>query len=157
MVSTSVASSWPSHSATGAGRAPALLLEPRRAIAVLDQSTGASREMRVETIISHGLERLTPDVRILNVARDWWLCRRGADIELVAPFDLVVARGGELRRFPPRWLEAAATEAVLVVYGVRVGVRAPTGRSYNDDDRRGKLHQSRHEHIVAAGLVRWHG
>ena len=138
------------------GRLPVLLVEPRTAALVQDPATGDARyEIRAENAVGQGLRRLVTGPVVVDVARDWTLRRSGRRLELVGPFDQVLAEVD--LRLPAGWPEAArATGHVLVVYGARVGVGRPDGgRSYNDDDRRGELQASRRAGTVAAGLVRW--
>ena len=59
----------------------------------------------------------------------------------------------------PRWISAAVSRGqVLVLYGVRLGVRVPPNqrnRRYGPAERRAELKQARRAGIVAAGFVRW--
>jgi len=62
-------------------------------------------------------------------------------------------------RLEPRWVSAAVSWGqVLVLYGVRLGVRVPPNlgnRPYGPAERRAELQQARQAGIVAAGFVRW--
>lgn len=140
--------------AMGEGAAPTVLVEPRRAIAM--QSNGQTSEIQAEMIIAHGFARFHPswsDPPPLLSA--WSLCRTVSGVEL---WD----EGGIWARaqLAPghAWLDAAAAiGAVQVIYGVRIGVRVPLGRSYGDAEREHELHTSRREGIVAIATIPWHG
>lgn len=146
-------------------RMPVLLLEPRRAM-MLDHTAADApvREAHAEIAIADGLTRALPNsTSLLNTARDWQLrtppsTRTGGThsgtVELVTPAGNVLASG--MLRYPPGWADAARSIGhVLVIYGVRVGVRPPAGQSYNDRDRRAELDDSRQVGAAAWGIVAW--
>lgn len=138
------------------GQLPVLLIEPHTVAVVQDPATGNARyEIRVENAVGQGLRRLSTGRVIVDVTREWTLRRTGHQLELVAPFEQVLA--DVTLRLPAGWPEAArAAGHVLVVYGVGIGVRRRAGvRSFNDDDRHGELLASRRAGTVAVGLVRW--
>lgn len=138
------------------GQLPVLLVEPHTVAVVQDPATGNARyEIRVENAVGQGLRRLSTGRVIVDVTREWTLRRTGHQLELVAPFEQVLA--DVTLRLPAGWPEVArAAGHVLVIYGVGIGVRRRAGvRSYNDDDRHGELLASRRAGTVAVGLVRW--
>jgi hypothetical protein len=94
---------------------------------------------------------------LVQPAVGWSLRRTGDGIELRD------AHGGPWVRcavsLEPRWISAAVSwRQVLVLYGVRLGVRIPPNqgnRRYGPAERRAELKQARQAGIVAAGFVRW--
>jgi len=136
---------------------PVLLLEPRTAMMVANSETGEVTEGQVEAIIKAGLQRLTWPAALVEPAAGWTLRRTADGIELRD------AHGGLWVRCPlmlePRWVSAAVSWGqVLVLYGVRLGVRVPPNlgnRRYGPAERRAELKQARQAGIVAAGFVRW--
>jgi hypothetical protein len=136
-------------------RLPVLLLEPRYMLVRDKLDSGSRREMRVESAIGRGLERMgTGDTLPLSDARDWRVIGAPGVVELLGPFGEPVARGP--MKFPPHWLaEADRIGRVLVIYGPLIGVRSPNGRPYNDLDRLAELDKSRRDGIAAWGIVAW--
>jgi hypothetical protein len=114
-------------------------------------------EGQVETIIKAGLQPLTWPAALVQPAVGWSLRRMGDGIELRD------VHGGPWVRcsitLEPRWVSAAVSwRQVLVLYGVRLGVRVPPiqgNRRYGPAERRAELKQARQAGIVAAGFVRW--
>jgi hypothetical protein len=148
----------PGESPTTTDQVPVLLLEPRTAMVITNPETGEVTEGQVETIIKGGLQRLMwPAALVQPAAAGWSLRRMGDGIELRD------AHGGPWVRcavtLEPRWVSAAVTwRQVLVLYGVRLGVRVPPNqgnRRYGSAERRAELKQARQAGIVAAGFVRW--
>jgi hypothetical protein len=147
----------PGDSPATTEQVPVLLLEPRTAMLVANPETGEVTEGQVEAIIEAGLQRLTWPAVLVEPAEGWTLRRTGDGIELCD------ARGGPwvrcAVRLEPRWVSAAVSWGqVLVVYGVRLGVRVPPNlgkRRYGPAERRAELQQARQAGIVAAGFVRW--
>jgi hypothetical protein len=134
-----------------------LLLEPRMAMMMVDPTTGEVTEGQVEAIIKAGLQRLTWPAALVQPAVGWTLHRTADGVELRD------AHGGPWVRcavlLEPRWVSAAVSwRQVLVLYGVRLGVRVPPNqgnRPYGPAERRAELKQARQAGIVAAGFVRW--
>jgi hypothetical protein len=147
----------PGESPATTDQVPVLLLEPRTAMVMTNPETGEVTEGQVETIIKAGLGRLTWPAALVQPAVGWSLQRMGDGIELRD------AHGGPwvrcAVRLEPRWISAAVSWGqVLVVYGVRLGVRVPPNqgnRRYGSAERRAELQQARRAGIVAAGFVRW--
>jgi len=147
----------PGESPATTDQVPVLLLEPRTAMVMTNPETGEVTEGQVETIIKAGLGRLTWPAALVQPAVGWSLQRMGDGIELRD------AHGGPwvrcAVRLEPRWISAAVSwRQVLVVYGVRLGVRVPPNqgnRRYGSAERRAELQQARRAGIVAAGFVRW--
>jgi hypothetical protein len=84
----------------------------------------------------------------------WSLRRTAAGLEL---WDTGGIWARAALRLDDEWLAAAeARGAVLVVYGVQVGVRAPAHLStYTGADRNAELQASRQAGIVAAATIAW--
>jgi hypothetical protein len=147
----------PGESPTTTEQVPVLLLEPRMAMLMANPTTGETTEGQVEAIIKAGLQRLTWPAALVQPEVGWTLQRTGDGIELRD------AQGGPWVRcavlLEPRWLSAAVSwRQVLVLYGVRLGVRVPPNqgnRRYGPAERRAELKQARQAGIVAAGFVRW--
>jgi len=147
----------PGESPATTDQVPVLLLEPRTAMVMTNPETGEVTEGQVETIIKAGLGRLTWPAALVQPAVGWSLQRMGDGIELRD------AHGGPwvrcAVRLEPRWISAAVSWGqVLVLYGVRLGVRVPPNqgnRRYGPVERRAELQQARQAGIVAAGFVRW--
>ena len=147
----------PGESPATTEQVPVLLLEPRMAMMMVDPTTGEATEGQVEAIIKAGLQRLTWPATLLEPAAGWTVQRTGDGIELRD------AHGGPWVRctvlLEPRWVSAAVSWGqVLVLYGVRLGVRIPPNlgnRRYGLTERRVELKQARQAGIVAAGFVRW--
>jgi hypothetical protein len=147
----------PGDSPATTEQVPVLLLEPRTAMLVANPETGEATEGQVEAIIKAGLQRLTWPATLLEPAAGWTLQRTGDGIQLCD------AQGGPWVRcaigLEPRWVSAAVSWGqVLVLYGVRLGVRIPPNlgnRHYGPAERRTELQQARQAGIVATGFVRW--
>lgn len=134
---------------------PVLLLEPRSTIGMNRTDSGATTELRVEAAIGAGLHRIpTDDSTPPGIARDWRVLHHNGRVELTGPFGAPVARGA--LRLPPGWRDAAERLGrVIVVYGPRIGVRAPAGQPYNDANRRAELEETRQHGIAAWGITAW--
>jgi hypothetical protein len=147
----------PGESPATTEQVPVLLLEPRMAMMMVDPATGEATEGQAEGIIKAGLQRLTWPAALVKPAAGWTLHRTADGIELRD------AQGGLWVRcavmLEPRWVSAAVSWGqVLVLYGVRLGVRVPPkqgSRRYGPAERRAELQQARQAGIVAAGFVRW--
>jgi hypothetical protein len=147
----------PGESSATTEQVPVLLLEPRMAMMMANPTTGEATEGQVEAIIKAGLQRLTWPAALVKAAGGWTLQRTADGIELRD------AQGGPWVRcmvlLEPRWVSAAVSWGqVLVLYGVRLGVRVPPtqeSRRYGPAERRAELRQARQAGIVAAGFVRW--
>jgi hypothetical protein len=147
----------PDESSATTEQVPVLLLEPRMAMMMVDPATGEATEGQAEGIIKAGLQRLTWPAALVQPAAGWTLHRTADGIELHD------ALGGPWVRcavlLEPRWVSAAVSWGqVLVLYGVRLGVRVPPkqgSRRYGPAERRAELKQARQAGIVAAGFVRW--
>jgi hypothetical protein len=95
-----------------------------QSIAVANPETGDVTEGQVEMIIKAGLQRLTWPATLIEPAAGWTVQRAANGIELRD------AHGGLWVRcavmLEPRWVSAAVSWGqVLVLYGVRLGVRVP--------------------------------
>jgi hypothetical protein len=147
----------PGESPATTEQVPVLLLEPRMAMMMVDPTTGEATEGQVEGIIKAGLQRLTWPAALVQPAAGWTLQRTADGVQLRD------AHGGPWVRcavmLQPRWVSAAVSwRQVLVLYGVRLGVRLPPNqgnRRYGPAERRAELKQARQAGIVAAGFVRW--
>ena len=147
----------PGESSATTEQVPVLLLEPRMAMMMVDPATGEATEGQAEGIIKAGLQRLTWPAALVKPAADWTLHRTADGVELRD------AQGGLWVRcavlLEPRWVSAAVSwRQVLVLYGVRLGVRVPPNqgkRRYGPAERRAELKLARQAGIVAAGFVRW--
>lgn len=147
----------PGESPATTEQVPVLLLEPRTAMMVVNPETGEVTEGQVDAIIKAGLQRLTWPAALVEPAAGWTLQCTAEGIELRD------AHGGPWVRcevlLEPRWVSAAVSWGqVLVLYGVRLGVRIPPNqgtRRYGPAERRAELKQARQAGIVAAGFVRW--
>jgi hypothetical protein len=147
----------PGESPATTEQVPVLLLEPRTAMMMANPETGEVTEGQVDAIIKAGLQRLTWPAALVEPTAGWTLQRTADGIELRD------AHGGPWVRcvvlLEPRWVSAAVGWGqVLVLYGVRLGVRVPpnqVSRRYGPAERRAELKQARQAGIVAAGFVRW--
>jgi hypothetical protein len=147
----------PGESPATTEQVPVLLLEPRTAMVITHPETDEVTEGQVETIIKAGLGRLTWPAALVQPAVGWSLRRMGDGIELRDSHGGPWVRCGVI--LEPRWVSAAVSWGqVLVLYGVRLGVRVPPNqgtRRYGPTERRAELKQARQAGIVAAGFVRW--
>jgi hypothetical protein len=147
----------PGDSPATTEQVPVLLLEPRTAMMMANPETGEVTEGQVEAIIKAGLQRLTWPAALVEPAAGWTLQRTGDGIQLCDAYGGPWVRCGV--RLEPRWVSAAVSWGqVLVLYGVRLGVRVPPNlgnRRYGPAERRAELQQARQAGIVATGFVRW--
>ena len=124
---------------------------------VANPETGEETEGQVEAIIKAGLQRLTWPAALVEPAAGWTLRRTGDGIQLCDAYGGPWVRCGV--GLEPRWVSAAVSWGqVLVLYGVRLGVRIPPNlgnRHYGPAERRAELQQARQAGIVATGFVRW--
>ena len=136
---------------------PVVLFEPLRALGVT-QPDGSRQELQAETIIQAGFTRWRP-VAAFEQLDDWTVRQTSTGLEL---WD----HGGIWARGPANpdlaWLAAAARlGAVLAVYGVELGVRAPTphqpgkNHRWSPAARAAELRRARDAGIVAAALIPW--
>ncbi|MPY81439.1 MAG: hypothetical protein GEV04_24265 [Actinophytocola sp.] len=139
---------------------PVALFEPRRAMVMRDP-TGASapKESHTEAALLLGMQRIPYGAYNLT-ALDGWALRRtnnglalnGSRGDLFATAELPL---------DPRWVSAAASQRwVVVLHGIRLGVRTPPGMTpnqYTAAERRGEVTESRKMGLVTGGLVRWQG
>ena len=136
---------------------PVVLFEPRRGLGVT-QADDSRQELQAETIIQAGFTRWRP-VAAFNQLDDWTVRQTRTGLEL---WD----HGGIWARGPARptlgWLAAAARlGVVLAVYGVQLGVRAPTPKfsgqpgRWTPAARAAELRRARNSGIVAAALIPW--
>jgi hypothetical protein len=135
----------PGESSATTEQVPVLLLEPRMAMMMVDPATGEAAEGQAEAIIKAGLQRLTWPAGLVQPAAGWTLHRTADGVELRD------AHGGPWVRcavlLEPRWSQ------VLVLYGVRLGVRVPPkqgSRRYGPAERWAELKQARQAGIATA-------
>jgi hypothetical protein len=147
----------PDESLATTEQVPVLLLEPRMAMMMTNRETGEVAEGQAEAIITAGLQRLIWPAAVVQRAQGWTLRRTADGVELCDATDGPWVRCAVA--LEPRWVSAAVSWGeVLVLYGVRLGVRVPPNqeaRRYGLAERRAELKQARQGGIVAAGFVRW--
>jgi hypothetical protein len=147
----------PGDSPTTTEQVPVLLLEPRTAMVMTNPATGEVTEGQVEAIITAGLQPLTWPAALIEPAAGWTVQRTADGIELRDASGGLWVRCAV--RLEPRWVSAAVSWGpVLVLYGVRLGVRVPPNlenRRYGPAERRAEIRQARQAGIVATGFVRW--
>ncbi|MGX7829833.1 hypothetical protein ACTG9Q_32625 [Actinokineospora sp. 24-640] len=137
----------------GDGHLPVVFFEPRAWVG-MEGLNGSTREAQAEMIISAGFARFLPGTPAVPRLRNWSVIPALTGLEL---WD----GGGIWARselaVDEEWRVAAAAHgAVLVIYGVRVGVRPPTGSArYSEADRESELAESRRAGIVAAAEIPW--
>jgi hypothetical protein len=137
---------------------PVLLFEPERALEVRD-GAGRVLELQTEMIVAAGL----PRVRTLGLFVEptgWQVAETGAGVELRAGDGGLWARGRP--RLSEAWRAAVADNAgaVLVFYGLRLGVRVPPGvdeAGYGAAARAGEFRAARAAGLVAGGMATWAG
>ena len=132
-------------------RLPVALFEPRRAVGIT-LPDGISQEMQAEMIIQAGFTRWRP-VSVFEELPDWSVRQTRGGLELWDHGGLW-ARGSVTPDI--NWL-AAATRlgSVLAVYGVQVGVRAPSRGPWGPAERAAEIRGARAAGIVAAAMVPW--
>jgi hypothetical protein len=140
-------------------RVPVLLLEPTQILVVQDPVTGEHHELRTDGMVAAGWQRVPPRFLIAALPADGWgLYRTPTGVELVDPYGCIVAESR--LQLDPEWVSAVvSTGAVMVLFGPRLGVRVPPGRSpqsYTDRERAAEFRSSRQASVVAAATVRWH-
>jgi hypothetical protein len=140
-------------------RAPVLLFEPQRIIAVKDPVTGQPHELRVDSMVAAGWQRVPPRYIMTGLpAEGWALYRTAAGVELCDPYGCIVAEGR--LTLDPQWVsDAVSLGSVLVLFGPRLGIRVPPGRSprsYTDQERAREFRDGRQAGLVAAASVAWH-
>ena len=152
--------SGPGHHAVAAGgqRAPVLLFEPQRIVAVKDPVTGQPHELRVDSMVAAGWQRVPPRYIMTGLpAEGWALYRTATGVELCDPYGCIVAEGS--LTLDPQWVsDAVSLGSVLVLFGPRLGVRVPPGRSpqsYTDQERAREFRDGRQAGLVAAATVAW--
>jgi hypothetical protein len=102
---------------------PVLLLEPRTAMMIANPKTGEVTEGQVEAIIKAGLQRLTWPAALVQ-PREAGRCNAPPTGSSCAT--PMAVRGWPCVLLEPRWVSAAVSWGqVLVLYGVRLGVRVP--------------------------------
>jgi hypothetical protein len=127
----------PGESPATTEQVPVLLLEPRTPMMVVNPTTGEVAEGQVKAIIKAGLQRLTWPASLVQPAAGWTLQRTADGIELRYAHGSPWVRCAVMLK--PRWVSAAVSWGqVLVLYGVRLGVRVPP----NQGNRRYGLRQT---------------
>jgi hypothetical protein len=138
---------------------PVLLLEPVQVMPVKDARTGTVREMRTESLIDGGFQRLAGYVWRVEPARGWGVYRNGSAVILRDGDGQIVARAA--LRLDPAWVSAAVSQRrVLVLHGYPLGVRIPpskTEEAYTVQERAQEIAQARHNGLLAGALVEWGG
>lgn len=139
--------------AMGGGDLPVVLFEPRGWVGI-PTGDGTMSEAQAEGIILSGFARFALSLGAVPRLDDWSVVRTPSGLEL---WD----RGGLWARadltVEPEWHTAAVDHgAVLVIYGVSVGVRAPSQvGSYTETDREAELLESRMAGIAAVAEIPW--
>ncbi|MEV4753422.1 hypothetical protein AB0K21_44365 [Streptosporangium sp. NPDC049248] len=137
---------------------PVVLFEPVKAMMVKDTRTGTVHEARTEGIISGGFHRVPLGVMASMPAEGWGLYRTATGLMLRDTFGGVWAEG--TLDLDPAWVsEATSYGWVTVLFGPRLGIRVPPGKSaqsYTLQQRIAEFRQGRSEGLCAAASVKWH-
>ena len=132
-------------------RLPVVLFEPRRGLGAT-RGDGSRQELQAEAIIQAGFTRWRPTA-VFNEEPGWSVRQTLHGLELWEG-DGLWARGTSKPNIA--WSAAAGRlGAVLAVYGVRLGVRAPQHGPWGSAERAAELRAGRAAGIVAAALVPW--
>jgi hypothetical protein len=136
---------------------PVLLLEPAEAFTAVNQRSGDVREMQAEILVRQGFQRFEPGHAEPATLDGWSLAP--ADGRLLVRDRQHEVWASTCVRPSVDWLtEAARLGTVLIVYGARVGVRAPRGvttAQYGDRQRAAELANGRARGFVAAARINW--
>jgi hypothetical protein len=146
------------HDTATTEQVPVALFEPTRTQVMVDPVTKqATWELHTVGALDLGMHLVPYGVVQFKTLQGWRLGRGPGGLELDAPGPHPVARSAV--DVPPAWVSAAASHRyVLVLHGIRLGVRIPPGarpQDYTAEKRRAELIQARRDGLVTGGLVRW--
>lgn len=141
-----------------AERVPVLLFEPVHAIGLRDPVTGLMHELRTDSLVGAGWQRVPARFVMAALPADGWgLHRTATGVQLCDPYGGIIAEGRPA--LEPEWVSAAvSTGSVLVFFGPRLGVRVPPGRSpesYTTRARAQEFREGRENGLVVTATVRW--